>query len=238
MLANFAKQPDPQRARANYQILANAYDANWTGIDALRRRAIDELKLSSGETVFDIACGTGATLPLLAQAVGPSGHVIGIELCPAMADQARRRLTAYDDCDCVEVIEAPVETAKPAQIADALILSFTHDVLQSAVALDAMIAMSRPAARVVILGTKTQPWLWGWPVNVFHLFRARRYVTTFSSMDRPWRMLARRGALLRVVNTTFWSGAYIVAGTLPLRSGAAGARPHDPRRPGQSYRKN
>lgn len=44
-----------------------------------------------------MGCGTGLSLPLLADAVGPTGHVIGIDAAENMLTQARRRV---DDIDC------------------------------------------------------------------------------------------------------------------------------------------
>ena len=76
-------------------------------------------------------------------------------------------------------------------------------------------AVAKPGARIALLGMQTLPWLWGWPVNVFNLYRARRYLTTYANMDRPWRLLAGRGARLRLVRTALWGSAYLVVGTLP-----------------------
>ncbi|HET6212148.1 MAG TPA: methyltransferase domain-containing protein [Micromonosporaceae bacterium] len=51
-----------------------------------------------GDRVLDVGCGRGASLFPAADAVGPSGEVVGIDLAPAMvaatvAEIARRRLT-------------------------------------------------------------------------------------------------------------------------------------------------
>ena len=45
-----------------------------------------------GERVLDIGCGTGATTVPYALAVGPSGHVTGVDIARPMLDAARRRL--------------------------------------------------------------------------------------------------------------------------------------------------
>ena len=59
------------------------------------------------------------------------------------------------------------------------------------------------------------PWLWGWPANLFNLYRARRYLTTYSNLQRPWRLLEERGARLREVHVALWGSAYVAMGTLP-----------------------
>lgn len=45
--------------------------------------------LREGETVLDLGCGGGFDCFLAAQRVGPSGHVIGVDMTPEMVEQAR-----------------------------------------------------------------------------------------------------------------------------------------------------
>jgi SAM-dependent methyltransferase len=44
------------------------------------------------ERAFDLACGTGIVTRRLARAVGPAGHVVGLDRNPAMLDVARTEL--------------------------------------------------------------------------------------------------------------------------------------------------
>jgi ubiquinone/menaquinone biosynthesis C-methylase UbiE len=53
---------------------------------------VDALALGGGETVVDLGCGPGADLPGLSAAVGPAGHVIGVDNDAEAVDSARRRL--------------------------------------------------------------------------------------------------------------------------------------------------
>ena len=232
LLQNLKARPDAARALESYRRLAAGYDSSCTRIEPLRQRAVQELALRHGETVFDVACGTGPTLPLLASAVGPAGSVVGIEMCPAMAGFARARIEGANLHGLVEVIESAVETLHLARLADALLLCYTHDVLQSPLALDRLIESAKPGARIVVLGMKTIPWLWGWPVNLFNLYRARRCLTTFHHLQRPWQLLEQRGAVLRVVHTALCGSAYIAVGTLPnAQPGSSKAASSTPRSP-------
>jgi demethylmenaquinone methyltransferase/2-methoxy-6-polyprenyl-1,4-benzoquinol methylase len=54
-----------------------------------RRDAVVALGLAPGQTVVELGCGTGLNFPLLLDAVGPHGHVIGVDLSDAMLVQAR-----------------------------------------------------------------------------------------------------------------------------------------------------
>ncbi len=220
LLENLKPQPDAERALDNYRRLASGYDSTCKRIEALRLRAVRELALHRGETVFDIACGTGPTLPALAQAVGPEGHVVGVEMSAEMAAQAQARVLRTPGCEQVRVVQAPIESFEGQHAADALLMCYTHDVLQSPLAIDHLLAAARPGARIVLLGMKTLPWWTGWPVNLFNLYRARRYMTTFANLDRPWRLLEKRGAVLREVHLALWGSAYIATGTLPARASA------------------
>jgi ubiquinone/menaquinone biosynthesis C-methylase UbiE len=57
-----------------------------------RRDTVAALALKPGDTVIDLACGTGLNFPLLHNAVGASGKIIGVDISPEMLDQARRRV--------------------------------------------------------------------------------------------------------------------------------------------------
>lgn len=71
---------------------ADTYDAvgvPWFG--PIAQVLVDELAVRPGERVVDVGCGRGAALLRLAEATGPSGHVLGLDLAPRMVE-----LTAAD----------------------------------------------------------------------------------------------------------------------------------------------
>ncbi len=51
---------------------------------------IDRAGVKAGERVFDVGCGCGGTAIALAQLVGPSGHVLGIDISAPMLARARQ----------------------------------------------------------------------------------------------------------------------------------------------------
>jgi demethylmenaquinone methyltransferase/2-methoxy-6-polyprenyl-1,4-benzoquinol methylase len=212
VLDNLTQQPSTQRAVDNYRVLAANYDATCTRVEALRIEVINMLKLQAGETVLDIACGTGSTLPLLAAAVGSAGRVVGVELSVEMAAQAAKRVAHLPQAS---IVQTSMINYSPIYKADALLMCYAQDVLQCSKTVDQLIAASKPGARIALVGMQTLPWLWGWPVNLFNLYRARRYLTTYANMDKPWRLLEERGAQLRLVRTALWGSAYLVVGNLP-----------------------
>ncbi|MEK6246242.1 MAG: methyltransferase domain-containing protein [Pseudomonadota bacterium] len=185
--ARVALAPDLRLAVAKYRRHAAGYDASAQRTMALRRKVIGMLGLAPGETVLDVACGTGLSLPLLREAVGPAGRLIGVEISPDMIYRARERVASAGWSN-VTLIEAPMEEANPDATFDAALFNYTHDVLQSPRALERIFSFARPGARVAIAGIKHPPH-WLFPLRLYRLLKARPYVTTFSGLDRPWRLI-------------------------------------------------
>jgi ubiquinone/menaquinone biosynthesis C-methylase UbiE len=59
-----------------------------------RLRAVQALGLRAGDTVIDIACGTGLNFPLIEKVIGPGGRIIGVDLTDAMLARGRDRIAA------------------------------------------------------------------------------------------------------------------------------------------------
>jgi len=179
--------PDPQLAIARYRAHAAGYDASARRTLPLRRRTVARLDLRPGQTVLDVACGTGLSLPLLQEGVGRTGRIVGVELSPEMLALARARC-AREGWDNVTLIESAMETAQLPGPIDAVLFHFTHDVLRSPAALSRIFAAVRPGAGVAVAGMKLLPW-WLAPLNLVVLAQARPYMTTFDGLDRPWSLL-------------------------------------------------
>jgi demethylmenaquinone methyltransferase/2-methoxy-6-polyprenyl-1,4-benzoquinol methylase len=95
--------PEP-RVTTMFDSIAPVYDRMNTlmtaGLDGRwRRAAVRAAGLSRGGAALDVACGTGKLTAALADAVGPEGRVVGVDLSPAMLDEARR---AFGDTSGVE----------------------------------------------------------------------------------------------------------------------------------------
>src|SRR5437762_8074286 len=54
------------------------------------RRTIELASLRIGWQVLDVCCGTGASALPTAEAVGPTGNVIGVDLAKELLELARR----------------------------------------------------------------------------------------------------------------------------------------------------
>jgi len=58
-------------------------------------RWIDALALKPGEITFHLGCGVGYYTAIIAEVVGPSGSVVGLELDSGLAARAKKNLAAY-----------------------------------------------------------------------------------------------------------------------------------------------
>ena len=179
--------PDPQLAIARYRAHAPGYDDSAARTMPLRRRTVAKLELRPGETVLDVACGTGLSFPLLREGVGETGRVVGVELSPDMLALARERCVR-EGWRNVTLIESAMETADLQGPVDAILFNFTHDVLRSPAALERILAAARPGTRVAVAGMKLAPW-WLAPLNAVVRAQARPYMTTFEGLARPWDLL-------------------------------------------------
>jgi demethylmenaquinone methyltransferase/2-methoxy-6-polyprenyl-1,4-benzoquinol methylase len=81
-----------RRRAPRYDLTSHLYWLIGYPVDRYRREGIDALRLRPGDTVVELGCGTGHNLPLLCEAVGSEGRVIGVDLTDAMLTQARRRV--------------------------------------------------------------------------------------------------------------------------------------------------
>lgn len=86
---------EPAGVAAMFDRIAPVYDAMNAVISGFqeprwRRRAVAATGLQAGMTALDVATGTGKVAMALADRVGPSGRVTGVDLAPRMIDRARR----------------------------------------------------------------------------------------------------------------------------------------------------
>ncbi|MEV4754158.1 methyltransferase domain-containing protein [Micromonospora sp. NPDC049559] len=70
---------------------AEAYDRMGVRFfTPMGRRLVEHAAPRTGDRVLDVGCGRGAALFPSAERVGPTGHVLGIDIAPAMVAEARR----------------------------------------------------------------------------------------------------------------------------------------------------
>ena len=76
----------------HYDITSRFYPVPGYPQRAQRLRAVQALGLRPGDSVVDIACGTGLNFSLIEQVIGAGGRIVGVDLTDAMLAQAQQRI--------------------------------------------------------------------------------------------------------------------------------------------------
>jgi ubiquinone/menaquinone biosynthesis C-methylase UbiE len=83
------------RAAVAYNAAADSYDHPVNGFwERYGRRTVERLGLLPGARVLDACCGSGASAIPAAEAVGPSGSVLGVDLAQNLLVLARAKAVA------------------------------------------------------------------------------------------------------------------------------------------------
>jgi demethylmenaquinone methyltransferase/2-methoxy-6-polyprenyl-1,4-benzoquinol methylase len=107
----------------HYDITSRLYPVPGYPQQIQRRRAVRALELRPGDTVVDVACGTGQNFPLVEQAIGPEGRIVGVDLTDAMLAQAQQRIE-HNSWRNVSLVEADAAAFEfPAQV-DAILSTY------------------------------------------------------------------------------------------------------------------
>lgn len=203
------QSPNQAASQRLYRQRCGYYDWQLAPYEHIRAQAIALLQLQPGQTVLDMGCGTGMSLALLQQAVGPQGCVVGVDQCPDMLEHAHQRVRQQGWAN-VQLGCEPIEHADlPAQ-ADAALFHFTHDILQTPNAVAHVLRHLKPGARIVATGLKWTSPLYG-AMNSLVWWNAMQSVTTLQGLDMPWRVLLAHGVELDI-STCLLGTIYIASG--------------------------
>ncbi len=213
----------------HYDITSRLYPVPGYPHRAQRLRAVQALGLRAGDSVIDIACGTGLNFRLIEDMIGPAGRIIGVDLTDAMLAQAQDRITANSWSNISLVQADAAEFDFPAQV-DAILSTYA---LTQVPECPQVIARGAAAlyggGRWVVLDVKVPD---NTPGSLAQLGTAM--VRPFAAIDewmmrRPWEAIraAMRDELTDVCWTELFFGtAFLAAGSRGL--GSAGGRPPGP----------
>ena len=114
----------------NYNRISKWYDAVAGRSESrLRKAGLIQLNATEGETILEIGFGTGHSIVEIAEAIGASGKVYGIDISDRMLGLAQARAAATGNSDrivlsCGNALTLPY----PDDSFDALFMSFTLEV--------------------------------------------------------------------------------------------------------------
>jgi demethylmenaquinone methyltransferase/2-methoxy-6-polyprenyl-1,4-benzoquinol methylase len=200
----------------HYDLTSRLYPAPGYPQGRQRRQAVQALDLRPGDTVVDVACGTGLNFALLEESIGPAGRIVGVDLTDAMLAQASARITK-NEWSNVELIQADaVEFEFPDRV-DAILSTYAlSQVPQCGEVIAHGAAALSEGGRCAVLDLKVPDRTPRWMSRV-----GTSVVGQFASIDewvmrRPWHAI--RAAMQEELVDVSWTelcfgSAFLAAGS-------------------------
>ena len=210
----------------HYDVTSRLYPVPGYPHRAQRLRAVQALGLRAGDSVIDIACGTGLNFPLLEEAIGPDGRIVGVDLTDAMLGCAQDRIemNGWSNISLMQADAADFDF--PAEV-DAILSTYAlTQVPECAQVIAHGAAALSGGGRWVVLDLKVPDNTPGWLAQL-----GTEIVRPFASIDewimrRPWEAI--RVAMQKELADFSWTElsfgtAFLAAGS--PRPGTIGVRP-------------
>jgi ubiquinone/menaquinone biosynthesis C-methylase UbiE len=182
---------------------------------------VQALGLRPGDTVIDVACGTGLNFSLIQEAIGPGGRLVGVDLTDAMLAQAQDRI-AKNGWRNVSLVQADAAAFDfPAEV-DAILSTYALSQVPECAKVIAhgAAALSR-GGRWVVLDLKVPGNTPAWLAQL-----GTAMVRPFASIDqwimrRPWEVI--RAAMQAELADPSWTELFFGTAFLAAGSGLATA---------------
>jgi protein-L-isoaspartate O-methyltransferase len=217
-----ARELTPPYFRAIVHLIRPFPNFDFWFVRSLRRRAVELLQLKPGDRVLDGGCGPGGSFPFLVDAVGVSGEVVGVEISPEVAINARRRIDARGRAN-VNLVVGNAETVALEGKFQGMLFFGAPDCFASPRALDNLLPHLAENGRITIFSAK----LHHGPISriLNPLFSKIFSKATFSSTPQleyePWALLEQRLGKFEIAE--YFRGVFFLAWG-PLRSSSNSAR--------------
>jgi demethylmenaquinone methyltransferase/2-methoxy-6-polyprenyl-1,4-benzoquinol methylase len=204
----------------HYDLTSRLYPAPGYPQRTQRLRAVQALGLRPGDTVVDIACGTGLNFPLIEEVIGPGGRIVGVDLTDAMLARAEDRITTngWSNVSLVQADAADFDF--PANV-DAILSTYAlSQVPECAEVIARGAAALSDGGHWVVLDLKLPANTPRWLARV-----GTATVRPFASIDewimrRPWEAI--RAAMQEELFDLSWTDLFF--GTAFLGAGSRGIR--------------
>jgi ubiquinone/menaquinone biosynthesis C-methylase UbiE len=202
----------------HYDITSRLYPVPGYPQRGQRLRAVQALGLRAGDTVVDMACGTGLNFSLLEKAIGPGGRIVGVDLTDAMLARAQHRIETNGWSNVSLVQSDAAGFGFPAEV-DAILSTYAlSQVPECAEVIAHGAAALSAGGRWVVLDLKVPGNTPGWLAQL-----GTATVRPFAAIDewimrRPWDAI--RGAMQKELANPSWTELFF--GTAFLAAGSSG----------------
>ncbi len=207
----------------HYDITSRLYPVPGYPERTQRRRAIQALGLRAGDSVIDIACGTGLNFPLIEEAIGPDGRIVGVDLTDAMLAQAQDRIEKHGWSNISLVQSDAAEFDFPTEV-DAILSTYALTQVPGCAEVIAHGAAALSAGgRLAVLDLKVPGNTPGWLAQL-----GTAIVRPFASIDewitrRPWEAI--RAAMQEELEDFSWAELFFGSAFLAAGSRGPGTSP-------------
>jgi ubiquinone/menaquinone biosynthesis C-methylase UbiE len=93
-----------------------------------RRLLIEQLNITKGSTVCDVACGTGLNFKLLESVIGEQGKIIGIDNSEKTLELCRKRIRSMKWSN-INLVKTDASVFKTETVAEAAICTFAIEII-------------------------------------------------------------------------------------------------------------
>jgi demethylmenaquinone methyltransferase/2-methoxy-6-polyprenyl-1,4-benzoquinol methylase len=184
----------------------------------IRGRAARRLRLKPGDRVLEIGCGTGPNLKHLRAAVGPRGHVYGVDLSEGMLNMAKARCRRAG-WQNVTLVRADACEYAPPELVDGIIFSLSFNTMpHHAKVLRHAWSLLKPGGRLVVMDAKVPPGKFGAMVLRF-IVPVMQATVLGNPYVKPWEHLRPLSDHVEMENLMF--SYYICGCTKPLQEAPA-----------------
>lgn len=198
-----------RRRAARYDFTSKLYRLLGFREGHYRRLAVDALALSPGDTVVDVACGTGLNFALIENRIGPAGRLIGVDVTDAMLERARERVE-HEGWSNVDLVCQDAATYDfPVGVSGILSTCAITLVPEYDAVIARGAAELAPGGRFVVFDFK-EPERWPeWAIEAFVALSRPFAVTRDLGERKPWESIARHFRVHAM--TELYAGAAFVA---------------------------
>ncbi len=200
----------------HYDITSRLYPVPGYPQRAQRLRAVRALGLRAGDSVIDMACGTGLNFPLIEAAIGPHGRIVGVDLTDAMLARAQDR-TERNGWSNVSLVQADAASFDFPTGVDAILSTYALcQVPECAEVIAHGAAALSHGGRWVVLDLKLPDNAPRWPTQ-FGIAIVRHFASIDEwIMRRPWEAIS--AAMREELADASWTE--LVFGTAFLAAGS------------------